>query len=164
MELTIEHQFTKDFYITTAYVANKGTHLISGITAPNVLNPSLLSMGNSLYDQFTPGQTTLDGVSIPYSGWVEQLTNGQCAPTVAQALLPYPQFCGNLTALNENAGYSTYHSLQVKAEKRLSRGIWFLSSYTWSKFISSGIDQQFGSGSDQYSGLSRRIKEGAISP
>jgi len=29
----------------------------------------------------------------------------------------------------------------------------FLASYTWSKFISSGIDQQFGSGSDQYAGL-----------
>ena len=151
--LTIEHQFTQDFYMTGAYVANKGTHLISGIASPNVLNPSLLSMGNALYDQFSPGQTTLDGVSIPYAGWVEQLTNGQCLPTVAQALLPYPQFCGNLTALNENAGYSSYHSFQAKAEKRISHGVWFLASYTWSKFISSGIDQQFGSGSDQYSGL-----------
>jgi hypothetical protein len=152
--LTIERQFTKDFYITTAYVANKGTHLISGIASPNALNPSLLSMGNSLYDQFSPGQTTLDGVSIPYTGWVEQLTNsGQCPPTVAQALLPYPQFCGGLTALNENGGYSTYNSFQAKAEKRLSHGLWFMASYTWSKFISSGIDQQFGAGSDQYAGL-----------
>lgn len=151
--VTIERQFTNDFYVTAAYVGTKGTHLISGITSPNVLNPSLLSMGNALFDQFSPGQTTLDGVSIPYPGWVEQLTNGQCKPTVAQALQPYPQFCGNLTAINENAGYSTYNSFQGKAEKRISRGVWFLASYTWSKFLSSGIDQQFGSGSDQYSGL-----------
>ena len=151
--LTIERQFTTDFYVTAAYVANKGTHLISGSASPNVLNPSLLSQGNALYDQFSPGQTTRDGVPIPYAGWVEQLTNGQCVPTVAQALLPYPQFCGNLAALNENGGYSTYHSFQAKAEKRISHGVWFLASYTWSKFISSGIDQQLGAGSDQYAGL-----------
>jgi hypothetical protein len=151
--LTVERQFTSNFYVNAAYVGNKGTHLISGITSPNVLNPSLLSMGNPLYDQFQPGQTTLDGVAAPYSGWVDQLTNGQCAPTVAQALLPFPQFCGLLTPNNENAGFSSYNSLQLKAEKRMSHGVWLLASYTWSKFISSGIDQQFGAGLDQYSGL-----------
>lgn len=151
--LTIERQLTKDMYVTAAYVANKGTHLISGIASPNILNPSLLSMGNSLYDQFQPGQTTLDGVSIPYAGWVEQMANGQCQPTVAQAMLPFPQFCGGMTALNENAGYSTYNSFQAKAEKRVSRGFMFLASYTWSKFLSSGIDQQYGAGGDAYSGL-----------
>jgi hypothetical protein len=151
--LTIEHQFTNEFYVNVAYVGNKGTHLISGIAAPNVLNPSLLSTGNALYDEFQPGQTTLDGVSIPYAGWVEQLTNGQCQPTVAQALLPFPQYCGNLTALNENAGYSTYNSLQIKAEKRASRGLMLLGSYTWSKFLGSGADQQFGSSNINYTGL-----------
>jgi hypothetical protein len=151
--LTVERQVTSDIHISAAYVANKGTHLISGITSPNVLNPSLLSMGNSLFDQFSPGQTVLNGVQIPYAGWVEQLSNGQCPATVAQALQPFPQFCGNLTALNENAGFSSYHSFQAKGEKRLSRGLMFLGSYTWSKFISSGIDQQFGTGPDQYSGL-----------
>ena len=151
--LTVERQFTRDFSINAAYVGNKGTHLISGITSPNVLNPSLLSMGNALYDQFQPGQTVLDGVSEPYPGWVNQLTNGQCAPTVAQALVPYPQFCGSMTALNENAGFSSFNSLQIKAEKRMSHGLWTLVSYTWSKFISSGIDQQFGASYDQYSGL-----------
>jgi hypothetical protein len=151
--VTVEHQFTKEFYVDVAYVANKGTHLISQIAAPNVLNPSLLSMGNKLYDTFQPGQTSLDGVPVPYAGWVQQLTNGQCQPTVAQALLPFPQFCGNLAALNENAGYSTFNSLQVKAEKRMSHGLMFLGSYTWSKFLGSGADQQFGSSSVNYSGL-----------
>jgi len=151
--LTVERQVTKDLHVTAAYVGNKGTHLISGIASPNVLNPGLLNMGNALFDQFTAGQNTLHGVSVPYPSWFEQMTNGQCQPTVAQALLPYPQFCGNLTAANENAGYSSFHSFQAKAEKRLTAGFMFLASYTWSKFISSGIDQQFGSGSDQYAGL-----------
>ena len=44
--------------------------------------------------------TSLNGVPLPYPGWVEQMTG--CAPSVAQALRPYPQYCDNLQGLNEN--------------------------------------------------------------
>jgi hypothetical protein len=54
---------------------------------------------------------------------------------VAQALLPYPQYCSSLTGLNENLGSSTYHSLQLKAEKRFSKGFYLMANYTWSKLI-----------------------------
>ncbi|HET9178404.1 MAG TPA: carboxypeptidase regulatory-like domain-containing protein [Terriglobia bacterium] len=130
---TIEHQFTNNSYVSLAYVANKGTHLPSSETPLNALNPSLLSMGQSLFDEFQPGQTSLDGVSVPYSGWADQMQS--CAPSVAQALTPYPQYCGGLQGLNENAGTSIYHSFQVKAEHRLSSGLWFLTSYTLSKLL-----------------------------
>jgi hypothetical protein len=131
--LTVERQFTTDFSVDAAYVGNKGTRLPSQTDPLNTLNPSLLSMGPALYDQFTPGMTSLDGVSIPYAGWVQQMT--ACAPTVAQALLPYPQYCGGLTGLTENAGNSTYHSFQLEVEKRVSHGWWFLGAYTASKEI-----------------------------
>jgi hypothetical protein len=145
--LTVEHQFTNDFYITAAYVANKGSRLISAIAPINVLNPSLLSMGSKLYNTFQPGQTTLDGVSAPYAGWVQQMDSGACPPYVAQALLPYPQFCGTLSPnYGENAGNSTFHSFQFKGEKRFRRGFYMLTSYTWAKFISSGSDIQTGEG------------------
>ena len=90
-------------------------------------------MGQQLYDEFQPGQAVLDGVSQPYSGWAGQMQ--ACAPTVAQALLPYPQYCSSLLGLNENAGNSTYHSLQLKAEHRFSNGLWLLTSYTFSKLL-----------------------------
>jgi hypothetical protein len=54
---------------------------------------------------------------------------------VAQALLPYPQYCSSLFGQNENAGSSTYHSFQVKAENRFSHGIWLLAAYTSSKLL-----------------------------
>ena len=130
---TVDHQFTNNFYVSAAYVANKGTRLLSDIAPINTLNPSYLSMGQSLYDQFQPGQTVLDGVAEPYAGWTQQMK--ACAPTVAQALLPYPQYCSSLPGLNENAGNSTYHSLQVKAEHRFSDGLWLLTSYTFSKLL-----------------------------
>jgi hypothetical protein len=142
--LTIEHQFTNDFYINAGYAGNKGTRLNSSLLPINALDPSLLSMGQKLYDQFQPGDTTLDGVSIPYAGWVEQMTN--CPPSVAQALLPYPQFCGGLTGLNENAGSSIYHSFQFKAEKRMSHGVWMLTSYTLSKLLTNAENEHAAAG------------------
>jgi hypothetical protein len=131
--LTIEHQATPNLAISASYIANKGTRLPSRQAALNALNPSYLSMGNALGDEFEPGMTELDGVPIPYDGWIEQMNN--CTPTVAQALLPYPQYCSSLQGLNENAGNSTYHSFQLKVEKRMSHGIYLLNSYTISKML-----------------------------
>ena len=53
-----------------------------------------------------------------------------CAPSLAQALLPYPQYCAQLQGLNENHGKSIYHSLQAKLEKRFSGGTLRSSSPT----------------------------------
>jgi len=138
--LTIEHQFTNEFYVSTAYVGNKGTRLVSGNVPLNALDPQHLSMGQTLFNQFRPGQTELNGVRIPYAGWVEQMR--ACPPSIAQALVPFPQYCGTLRGPNQNDGNSTYHGFQFKAEKRLSHGTWLLSSYTFSKTISSADSAQ----------------------
>ena len=45
-----------------------------------------------------------------------------CAPSLAQALLPYPAVLLATAGLNENHGKSIYHSLQAKLEKRFSGG------------------------------------------
>jgi len=141
--MTVEHQFTPNFYISAAYVGNKGTRLPSVTVPLNALNPSLLqSMGPKLIDEFAPGDTSLDGVPIPYPGWVQQMAG--CTPTVAQALVQYPQYCGNIYGNNENAGNSTYHSFQFKAEKRMNNGLWVLGSYTNSKLISDSDNTQTG--------------------
>src|SRR5205809_2032947 len=136
--LTIERELSKDLYVTAGYVANKGTRLISAVAAVNAISPQFLSLGSKLNHQFTAGQTTLDGVSVPYAGWVSQMT--ACPPSVAQALLPYPQFCNSFISDNENAGSSTFHSFQLKAEKRYSNGLWILGSYTLSKLLANTDD------------------------
>ena len=136
--LTIERELSKDLYVTAGYVANKGTRLISAVAAVNAISPQFLSLGSKLNHQFTAGQTTLDGVSVPYAGWVSQMT--ACPPSVAQALLPYPQFCNSFISNNENAGSSTFHSFQLKAEKRYSNGLWILGSYTLSKLLANTDD------------------------
>jgi hypothetical protein len=138
--LTVEHEFTSNLYVDAAYVGNKGTRLNSAVNPISALNPSLLSMGQKLFDQFQPGQTTLDGVSVPYAGWVNQMT--ACPPTVAQALLPFPQYCGNIYGLNENQGNSTYNSFQLKVEKRFAHGFYLLGSYTNSKLLTDSENRQ----------------------
>lgn len=138
--LTVEHQFTNKFYVDAAYVGNKGTRLNSAVNPINAINPSLLSLGQKLFDQFQPGQTTLDGVAVPYAGWVNQMNS--CPPIVAQALLPFPQYCGNIYGLNENQGNSTYNSFQFKAEKRFANGLFLLGSYTNAKLLTDSENRQ----------------------
>ncbi|MDQ3255095.1 MAG: TonB-dependent receptor [Acidobacteriota bacterium] len=155
--LTLEHEFGNGMAVSAAYVANKGTRLPSSIAPINVLDPKLLSIyGSKLNDEFQPGQTSLNGVPIPYAGWREQMTG--CQPSLAQALLPYPQYCGNLQGLNENIGNSIYHSAQFKAEKRFSQGIFLLGSYTISKLLTSASDNT------QRDSLTWSGAQGVISP
>jgi len=139
---TVEHRVTETMYISAGYVGNKGTRLLSALNPVNALEPRHLGMRERLFDQFAPGQTELHGVRLPYAGWREQLR--ACAPSVAQALMPFPQYCGNIFGQNENVGNSTYHSLQVKLEQRFKAGLFFLTSYTWSKTLTSADSGQAG--------------------
>ena len=131
--LTVEHQFTDRDYVSASYVGSKGTRLLSHNDPINVINPSFLSMGAKLNDQFQPGDTQVDGVPLPFPNFVQTMTG--CAPSVAQALLPFPQYCNNIVGNNENQGSSSYNSFQLKAEHRFNRGLWALLTYTNSKLI-----------------------------
>lgn len=136
--VTVDRELGRNLSLSLAYVGSAGRRLPSSITPLNAIDPSLLSLGDQLYDEFTPGMASLHGVPLPYQGWVEQMTG--CAPSVAQALRPFPQYCTSLQGLNENHGKSHYNSLQAKLEKRFSNGVYALVSYTLSKTISSASD------------------------
>jgi len=73
-------------------------------------------MGAKLFDQFQPGNDA-GRRPVPYTGWVEQMTG--YAPSVAQALLPYPQYCGNIYDKRECGNRRTFLAGQL--EKRSPR-------------------------------------------
>jgi hypothetical protein len=63
------------------------------------------------------------------------------APGAINPRRPFPTY-GNITMVASFA-HSTYHALQAKVERRFSKGLALLSSYTWSKALdnsSSGED------------------------
>lgn len=62
------------------------------------------------------------------------LVNGRGPAVQSQRDRPFPQF-GNITSISPSWGNSSYHSLNVKAEKRFSGGLNLLGNYTWAKFI-----------------------------
>ena len=55
---------------------------------------------------------------------------------------PFPRF--NTFNAIVSRGWVTYNSLQVKAEKRMSNGLFFLAAYTWSRSFSNGLQQNVG--------------------
>jgi hypothetical protein len=68
---------------------------------------------------------------------IQVVTPGPGVPSVA-ARRPFQGFGGMSVA--KSIGNSTYHSLQMKIERRMAAGLSFIGSYTWSKALS-GMDQ-----------------------
>jgi len=124
--LTLEHQFSGNNYLSASYVGTKGTRLLSQIAPINALNPSYLSLGAQLYDVFQPGQTELDGVPAPFSGFATVVTG--CAPSVRRHCCPFRSIA-TPSEPKRKSGNSIYHALQVKAEHtRFAKGLWALLS------------------------------------
>ena len=123
----VQQLLPAQFLIDVSYVGNRGTRLeiprnINGI--PN----------KYLSTEFFRDQASIDRLSAripsPFLG-----TNPIFGSTVTRAdlLRPYPQF-GSIV-LDDNTGYSWYHSLQVSAERRFSHGFTFQTAYTFSKLM-----------------------------
>ena len=78
------------------------------------------------------GATANSPVPNPLAGLLPGTTLNSANWTIGQSLLPYPQFAG-VTETNSPLGKLWYDSLQIRLDKRLSRGLTMLSNYTWSK-------------------------------
>ncbi len=121
---TVQHQFPGDLSVEAGYAGLRGLHLPQGGLNLDQINPQYLSMGSAL--------KTL--VPNPFYGIVGFGTLSQPTIQQGQLLLPYPQY----TSLSDPGGYvgdSSYHSLQVKAEKRFKSGGTVLASYTFSTIL-----------------------------
>src|SRR6185437_16196350 len=141
--VSIGKQLPGDMGVTLSYVGTKGTHLPSALSPLNVLNPydsAIIGLGPDLAVSYNspngPATFAADGVSLLYVGWADQMTG--CAPTIGQALLPYPQYCGSIQGTNEGHANSIYNSFQAEVQRRMHNGLYVLSSLTVAKMYSSG--------------------------
>src|SRR4029077_7030157 len=132
------------------YAGTKGTHLYFGsgdvVSALNTLNPIYWSLGRG-----TSGNGLNAQVPNPFYGIITNpVATSFNQPTIQlrRLLTPNPQSSsvGGYRA-SRNIGNSMYHALQLKYEKRFSRGLSTIAHYTFSKMISdsdlSGSDVGF---------------------
>lgn len=122
----IQRELPQSFMLEASYVGNRGTRL------PVDRNI------NATPAKYLSTSPTRDVATINYLG--AQFPNpffglnpAYTSSTISRAdlLRPYPQF-GNIT-YRDHVGYSWYHSLQSRLDKRLAKGFTLQMSYTWSK-------------------------------
>jgi len=127
-----QYAFTPNDLLDVNYVGNRGTRIIVGGMNYGELNPSYLSMGTALNNLVAnPLANALNSLGLPASSC------GLNSATIQQAQLlePYPEFCGGASASQEPVGFSNYNSLQANFTHRISLGLIFMASYTYSKFL-----------------------------
>jgi len=115
------------FLAEAGYVGNRGTRLIVDRDLNN-------TPARYLSTKATRDQQLIDFLtaqfSSPFSG-VNPIFGARMSR--ANLLRPFPQFGG--VTLEDSVGYSWYHSLQARAEKRFSYGYTFQVNYTFSKLM-----------------------------
>ncbi len=123
--LAVQRSLTGNLSLEVAYAGSKITHLGVPDVNINQLTAEQLKMGAAL----------LQRVPNPFFGQIPRSSSlGDPTISRAQLLKPFPRFA-SVGLFRNNIGNSSYHALQVKLEKRLSKGFSFLLSYTRSKLI-----------------------------
>ncbi|MBM3755053.1 MAG: hypothetical protein FJW38_13855 [Acidobacteria bacterium] len=132
------------------YTGSRGAHLFWGATSLSYLDPQYFSIGRNNLEAQVPN---------PMFG---QITNPLAANLNRQTiqrfrlLRPMPHFDGTSVGTSEPAAANSYyHALQMKYEKRFSKGVTFLGHYTWSKMID---DASIASGNVQWLGGSTAMQ------
>jgi hypothetical protein len=113
--------------------------------------PGSLNMNQQPEEAMALKNDLIRQVSNPYYGLIT--TGALAARTIGQGQLlrPYPQFTG-LTSRTANYGSSIYHALYVKVDKRLSNGLSYLVSYSWSKLIDDVVASNHGFPGESFAG------------
>jgi hypothetical protein len=133
-----QYAFTPNDVLDANYVGSRGSRITLGGMNYGQLDPKYLSMGPALNDP----------LPNPYTDALSSLglTGMSCPYTVAQSLMPYPEFCGAVSAIDEPVGINNYNALQTSFKHRFSQGLIFTASYTFSKFLSDvGGPEEWGS-------------------
>ncbi len=123
----IQQMLPWQFMLEATYVGNRGTRL--GVTR-NINNtpPQYLSTSP------TRDQKTIDflGASFksPFAG-IDPIFGANMSR--GNLLRPYPHFGG--ISVEQPIGYSRYHSMQNRIERRFGQGFTFQLAHTWSKLM-----------------------------
>jgi outer membrane receptor protein involved in Fe transport len=136
----VQRQLTSTMDLEVAYVANKGTHVFAGNGPAYDLNPAPYGPGKAIvtaagvapgftpdtaYDQRRPFYN-----KFTYPGFIDPST-GLTAVCCTDGIM------GNYFGNDANAHYN---ALQIKLDKRFSKGLQFMTNYTWSHATNQSTD------------------------
>lgn len=129
--VTFEQQLTPTTVLSISYAGNLSNRIPTpggyGIYSDQ-LNPKYMALGNLLQATASPttlaeAQAIMPGLQLPYSNF---------SGSIGQMLRPFPQYAG-VGDPYADFSHANYNSLQVYAQKTMSKGLLFLLSYTWSQ-------------------------------
>ena len=135
MNVNIQRELPFAMLLEVAYVGTRGFHLHrneEGGLSLNQLDPTHMALGSKLNEQ-APNPF--------YGGKFSGGVLATARTSRAQLLRPYPQFTDIIPIYSVGAS-SFYHSLQVSANKRFSKGLQMQLAYTWAKNIDDGMSHQ----------------------
>jgi hypothetical protein len=128
----LQYQLSNSWLFSAGYVGNHGVHEVLPIPFNQ---PGIATASNPIN-----GQTSSYGGVSPISLSNEPVSTSEYSGN-APVRVPYPGYDMN-SVLYEAEGISSYNALQMQARKRLSNGLQFTASYTWSH----SLDEQSGLG------------------
>jgi hypothetical protein len=122
----VQRELPRQFMVEASYVGNRGTRL----SIDRRINETPL--------QYLSASLVRDQETINYLGQTFPNPFRGLDPIYganisrANLLRPYPQF-GEIVLVGDASGYSWYHSLQTRMERRFANGWTVQGAYTWSK-------------------------------
>ncbi len=136
----LQHSFGKNLLLEVVYMGNHAVHLPIATTQLNVIPRQDLST-LPVRDQALISSLT-STVPNPFAGLLPGTNLNGATTTVAQLLARYPEYpvgsgSGSTGVIEQNAngGSSYFNSLNVRVEKRLSRGLSLIGTYIYSKLM-----------------------------
>jgi hypothetical protein len=129
--IDVQRQLPGGVGFEVGYVGSRSSHLttMSGNININALNPSYFGLGYGALTTSVPN---------PLYGSISSASNfGRSTVQQYQLLQPYPQF-GEVLLNFSDQDHAKYDSMIVKAQKRLTNGLTFLSTFTWSRTFDEG--------------------------
>jgi hypothetical protein len=131
--LSIQHELPSRILAEVAYIGNRGTKL--PVSREWNFVPDQYLSTSPERDQPTINYLTAQ-VTNPFygiAGFEGTARGSNLRFNRNQLLLPYPQFTSVSATLP--IGYTWYHSMQTRVEKRMSHGVTFQVGWTWSKLM-----------------------------
>ncbi len=120
--VTVTREITRNLMVEASYVGSQ-TRGIAVSKNINAISATDLAKGAAYLQQTVPN---------PFAGLLPGTSRNGTTIQRQELLRPYPQF-GDITENAMSVGKTWYNSLQLIVQKRVSRGLTFISSYTYSK-------------------------------